>query len=194
VKHLYRVVDERDGFDDLPLLSVSIHRGVQLRNEVTEDEPRADDLAHYKIVQPNDIVINRMRAFQGALGCSPTSGIVSPDYLVLRARNSINPIWLALVFRSRGFIGEMTARLRGIGSTESGMIRTPRINAADLGDIRIVVPANDHQVELVDRIQSDLAKHEALREMSKKMVAVLRERRAALISAAVTGKIDVRGR
>ena len=191
VKNLYSVIDQRTGSPDLPLLSVSIHYGVRVRGEMTEDAPKSSDLSEYKVVRPNDIVINRMRAFQGALGCSPTAGVVSPDYLVLRPKSSVDPNWLALVFRSKGFVGEMTSRLRGIGSTESGMIRTPRINVDDLGGIEIRVPSLTEQIGVTKHVSADVELNSAVSDSAIKMVAVLRERRAALISAAVTGKIDV---
>ena len=193
VKNLYSVIDQRTGSPNLPLLSVSIHYGVRVRGEMTEDAPKSSDLSQYKVVRSNDIVINRMRAFQGALGCSPTAGVVSPDYLVLRPKGSVDPNWLALVFRSKGFVGEMTSRLRGIGSTESGMIRTPRINVDDLGGIEIRVPALSEQIDLVKKFTADFEMNSAISDAASRMIELLRERRAALISAAVTGKIDVRG-
>ena len=160
---------------------------------MTEDAPKSSDLSQYKVVRPNDIVINRMRAFQGALGCSAAAGVVSPDYLVLRPKASVDPNWLALVFRSKGFVGEMTSRLRGIGSTESGMIRTPRINVEDLGGIEIRVPSLSEQIGLTKDITADVERNNATSDAASRMIELLRERRAALISAAVTGKIDVRG-
>jgi type I restriction enzyme S subunit len=65
VKYLYRIIDQRTGNMNLPLLAVSIHVGVVSRDSLTKDEPRADDLGVYKVCGTGDIVLNRMRAFQG---------------------------------------------------------------------------------------------------------------------------------
>lgn len=89
-KHLYRAVDQRAGTlsDELPLISVSIHRGATLRSDHTSDAARAEDLRTYKVCERGDIVLNRMRAFQGAVGISPERGLVR-DYLVLRPRDAV---------------------------------------------------------------------------------------------------------
>ncbi|MDF1477649.1 restriction endonuclease subunit S [Leifsonia sp. H3M29-4] len=193
IKTAYAVVDTRAGSADLPLLSVSIHRGVQRRDEVTDDRPRSDDLSVYKICASGDVVVNRMRAFQGAVGIASEPGLVSPDYLVLRAVEQVDPHWLTLVMRSRWFVGLMTARLRGIGNTETGTVRTPRINATDLGEIRIALPTLEAQREIVAHLDRETSQIDTLSAKAREMIDVLKERRQALISAAVTGKIDVRG-
>jgi type I restriction enzyme S subunit len=134
-RFLAREVDERVGAQQLPLLAVTIHAGVVRRDTLTEDLPRAEDLSNYKRCQRGDIVLNRMRAFQGALGVAPEEGIVSPDYAVLRTRDDVNPRFIAHVLASPWGVSEMAARLRGIGGTANGAVRTPRINVRDLGSI-----------------------------------------------------------
>ncbi len=190
--YLYTVIDRRANGATLPLMSVSIHRGVQCRNEVTDDEPRAADLSNYKLCEPGDIVINRMRAFQGALGVASEHGLVSPDYLVIRPAREISATWLATVLRSHWAVGEMRSRLRGIGSIEQGVVRTPRINARDLGEIRIRVPSLAAQNASMTEVVARWSRLDSLIGKCSKAVALLQERRSALISAAVTGKIDVR--
>lgn len=191
LKHIYSIVDERAKGADLPLMSVSIHRGVQRRDETTDDEPRADDLSNYKVCRAGDIVLNRMRAFQGALGSSSEAGLVSPDYLVIRPHQWIEPGWLEMVLRSKWAISEMQSRLRGIGSIDQGVIRTPRINAVDLGEIRICVPTIGVQRESLEEIHAVRKRISLLSSKCTTAVGLLRERRSALISAAVTGKISV---
>jgi type I restriction enzyme S subunit len=191
LKNVYSIVDERAKGADLPLMSVSIHRGLLRREETTDDEPRADDLSNYKVCRPGDIVLNRMRAFQGALGSSSEAGLVSPDYLVIRPHQWIEPGWLEMVLRSNWAIGEMQSRLRGIGSVDQGVIRTPRINAADLGEIRICVPQIIVQRKSLEEIRAVGERISLLSGKCAMTIRLLRERRSALISAAVTGKISV---
>lgn len=192
-KTLWRVIDERAAGLDLPLLSVSIHDGVRRRDEVTDDLPRAEDLSNYKTCLAGDIVINRMRAFQGALGLAPIAGLVSPDYLVVRPNDRVVAEWLRLVMKSNWFVGEMTSRLRGIGTTDTGAVRTPRINASDIGEIRLSLPSTDEQSRTARALESSTRRTIDLERRAESMVGLLRERRQALISAAVTGQIDVGG-
>ncbi|MGY1829005.1 restriction endonuclease subunit S [Geodermatophilus sp. SYSU D01180] len=188
-------VDQRAGARaaDLPLMSVSIDWGVRRRDEMTEKLARAEDLSHYKVCREGDIVVNRMRAFQGALGVAPEDGLVSPDYAVLRvATLETDPHWLAESMRTRAFVGEITMRLRGIGGTDSGNVRTPRINTADLLDIRLDIPnLGTQRAELTD-LKSETTRIDALVAKAEEHIALANERGSALISAAVTGRVDVR--
>jgi type I restriction enzyme S subunit len=187
--------DIRSGVEASPdsLLSVSIHHGVVPRREITQDEPRADSLANYKVVLVGDLVLNRMRAFQGGVGVARVSGVCSPDYAVLRPRVEDSSEYLHFVFRSHGFIADMAARLRGIGSAEQGSVRTPRINVADLLDIQIPFPSGAERRNVAEQCHDRLQLNEDLRENYAHSVRLLEERKRALITAAVTGQLDVTG-
>lgn len=184
-KYLYQVVDERAGAATLPLLAVSIHHGVVPRDSLTDDEPRADDLTNYKRCTAGDIVINRMRAFQGAIGIAPESGIVSPDYLVLRLFDGLDARFFHHLFRSRWFVGEMTARLRGIGGLDQGNVRTPRINVEDFGEIEVLVPAIAEQIQVASFLDAETERVNALIEKKQQLIDLLEERRTAITVATV---------
>ncbi|MGM9473056.1 restriction endonuclease subunit S [Pseudarthrobacter sp. YS3] len=194
LRWMLREIDHRAGSRaaDLSLFSVSIDWGVRRRTETTDKLSRAEDLSHYKVCLEGDIVVNRMRAFQGALGVAPSDGMVSPDYAVLRAAPEADPSWLAELMRTKAFIGEITLRLRGIGGTDSGNVRTPRINTADLLDIRADVPDATTQGMELTNLVAETTRIDALLAKTKEHIALAKERRSALISAAVTGQIDVR--
>ena len=69
----------------------------------------------------------------------------------------------------------------------------PHLNAEELGGCHFLCPPKEEQREIavfLDRLA--LSWERAVRD-GEKMINLLKERRAALISAAVTGKIDVRG-
>ena len=91
-----REVDDRAGAlaDELPLLSVSQVHGVRRYGDVFDREPRAEDHTNYKLARSRDVVVNRMSADKGALGVSPESGLVSPDYMVLRTTHELDPRYL----------------------------------------------------------------------------------------------------
>jgi len=82
-KTLFIQRDDR-GYDDLPLLEVSLNHGVRLRDD-NEDRNAwvASDLGDMKRVAKGDLVFNKMRLWQGAVGRSEYEGLVSPDYTVL---------------------------------------------------------------------------------------------------------------
>ncbi len=60
-------------------------------------------------------------------------------------------------------------------------------------DLRMPLPPRSEQDEIGKRVDGETAKLDALVAEAEQAISLLRERRTALISAAVTGKIDVRG-
>ncbi len=158
-----RIVHEIDSrargkSDDLVLMSVSLSRGLIPRSELTDKEPRADDLSIYKRCWQGDVVLNRMSAYQGALGLAHMDGMVSPDYAVLRAHASLDARFLTYLMKSNWFISEMTSRLRGIGSPGATSVRTPRVNIDDLRDISIALPPIEEQRRIADFLDDQVTR------------------------------------
>ena len=59
------------------------------------------------------------------------------------------------------------------------------------GDIKVPVPPIDEQRAIVAHIAAETAKLDALRSATERTIALLKERRAALIAAAVTGRLHI---
>lgn len=68
----------------------------------------------------------------------------------------------------------------------------PNISDTGMLNYRVVLPPIDEQKEVVEFLESRLPKLDALDAAAVAQIELLQERRTALISAAVTGKIDVR--
>lgn len=103
--------------------------------------------------------------------------------------------------RSRGSISSQyldfyIKYLRSIGHFEklSAYATIPSISSEALGQISIPKPPVDASKNLVKRLRQEFAEHDALIDKSLRLIEILTERRSALVSAAVTGKIDVWGR
>ena len=154
LKYLIREIDQRAGASDLPLLAVSLHFGVRRSTEL----PRAEQLTNYKVCCPGDVVLNRMRAFQGALGLADEAGLVSPDYAVLRPAGNLSGRFLTYLLRSRWGIAQMASRIRGIGGTAAGNVRTPRVNVDDISDVRAAVPDRPEQEMIADFLDRECAR------------------------------------
>ena len=67
------------------------------------------------------------------------------------------------------------------------------VSSAQVQSCIVALPRIDEQRQLAAFMGDQLAKIETLAAEATRAIALLRERRAAVISAAVTGKIDVRG-
>jgi type I restriction enzyme S subunit len=66
------------------------------------------------------------------------------------------------------------------------------VNQQGFENLPVVVPPNDEQEAICAYVEMKSSRFDALVEKSERAIGLLQERRAALISAAVTGKIDVR--
>ena len=92
--------------------------------------------------------------------------------------------WLLYALRSKGVFGQLEAG--ALGATIKG------INIRDLKRARIPVPPRSEQPEIASFLTAEARKFEGLSSMMRSAINHLKEYRTALISAAVTGKIDVR--
>lgn len=190
LKWLMSEIDERAGLvdQDLPLLSVSIHHGVQFREESTSHQKASLDLGKYKVARIGQVALNRMRAFQGGLGRVFVDGLVSPDYTVLEANDRLSSVWAEYVMRTPEFIALMTQRLRGIGAADQGNVRTPRINVSDLVELSVPLPSRKEQEHLILELDEVTGKIDAMLTKVAELKSLLIERRAALITDVVTGR------
>lgn len=71
--------------------------------------------------------------------------------------------------------------------------KDPNIGQDRIGDHSLIIPPLAEQREIVNKLSTQLQLFDVLAVEALRAVEVLKERRSALISAAVTGKIDVRG-
>jgi len=66
------------------------------------------------------------------------------------------------------------------------------IGIGDLKKVKVALPPLNEQLEIVKHLQAQVSEMDGIIKASKVTVGLLKERRSALISAAVTGQIDVR--
>ena len=68
----------------------------------------------------------------------------------------------------------------------------PGISVERVNALKIAIPPLIEQTDIGDKIKVNTCRFDTLTSRAKTMIEVLKERKTALISAAVTGKIDVR--
>jgi type I restriction enzyme S subunit len=83
--------------------------------------------------------------------------------------------------------------LSQLRSLAKGTTSVAAIYYKDLTALRVVLPPPKDQHDIVSHLDNTCAQLDALNEESQHIIDLLQERRTALISAVVTGKIDVRG-
>jgi type I restriction enzyme, S subunit len=187
-KNLLYEIDERSINGDEELLSVSHLTGVTPRSEKDVNMFMAESTVGYKLCNSDDLVINTMWAWMGALGVSKYNGIVSPSYNVYRFINKCDvfPQYMDLFFRTRAYVVEINRNSKGIWSSRLRLYPDEFLNMWSL------VPPYEEQIEIVAFIKQQTGKTFMLTKMLSNMIEKLKEYRTALISEVVTGKIDVR--
>lgn len=151
----------------------------------SQQSPDDSSIPRYLLVEPDDLVVNPMWLVGGAIGVSTRHGAVSPDYRVFRPRPELVPRFLHHLLRSRPYRAQYELFTRA----ETTFDR--RVNQPDLDRLPIPIPPPDEQISIAAAIDRELDRIDDTIEVAKRGIGLARERRAALISAAVTGKIDV---
>jgi type I restriction enzyme S subunit len=187
-KAVFAHIDERSTSNDGELMTVSHITGVTPRSEKNVNMFLAETLEGYKLCRAGDLVINTMWAWMGALGCSPCNGLVSPSYNVYRPRSAdvIDARFYDYACRIPAHVGAMRARSSGVWESRL------RLYPDAFLDMRVALPPLQEQVAIADFLDSAVRQTTELIEMASKAISLMSERRAALITAAVTGQLDVR--
>lgn len=149
------------------------------------DQAKYDELSQCSVA-PGDVLISCVGTF-GKIAIVPDDaepGIINPRLLRLRCNSSIAARYLVEVLRSQVTFEQFSLLSRG-GTMDV-------INIGTLSSVAVPLPPKDEQDELVSFVHSEIEKFDSLQTEAERAIELLQERRTALISAAVTGKIDVR--
>jgi type I restriction enzyme S subunit len=184
-KWLFREREERSQTGEEELLTVSHLTGVTPRAEKDVNMFEAETTEGYKICFAGDLVINTLWAWMGAMGVSPVNGIVSPAYHVYQPGPRLDPRFIDELVRIPVFTQEVIRYSKGVWSSRL------RLYPESFFEVFFPVPPIDEQRTIVAHIATETAKLDALRLAIEGTVGLLKERRAALITAAVTGRLKV---
>ncbi|SFK71899.1 restriction endonuclease subunit S [Methylocapsa palsarum] len=171
------------------LLSVYLDRGVIPYSEGggLVHKP-AESLEKYQLVEPGDLVMNNQQAWRGSVGVSTHRGIVSPAYVVLGLDPAkIDPAFANYAFRSKPYVDQFMIASMSVGDIQR------QIKWHLLRRIPVYLPPLEEQRAIAARLDREKARINGLIAKTERSIELLKEHRSALITAAVTGKIDVRG-
>ena len=132
---------------------------------------------------PEGTVMLSRTASVGFSAIMGTEMATTQDFANWVCGEKLLPEFLLCVFRSMP--GEFRRLM--MGSTHN------TIYMPDIQAFRFALPPMAEQREIVERVRKATASFDGLTDEAQRGVDLLQERRSALISAAVTGKIDVRG-
>lgn len=144
------------------------------------------DNSALKMIEPDAIliVVRGMilaHSFPTAINKVPVT--INQDMKALRCAERIAPAFLVDVLKG--------AKDYLVSLADSSAHGTKKLETEALGRFEVPVPPIDEQREIVRHIATETAKIDRLRAATEHSVTLLKERRGALIAAAVTGQIDI---
>lgn len=177
------------GHESEEMLSVLISRGVIRQSALIEDSSKKDgsnqDRSKYKLVVPGDIVYNKMRAWQGAIGASELRGIVSPAYVVIRSRAvESDSRYFHYLFRTPSFAAEAQRWSYGITSDQWSL------RPEQFKEIYCCVPPISEQKDIVAFLDHADRQIQRYIRAKRKLIALLNEQKQATIDRAVSRGLD----
>ena len=170
------------GCPDAPVLSLYRDFGVVPKDSRDDNHNVTSlDTSNYKVVDIGDLVINKMKAWQGSMAVSDYRGIVSPAYHVCSiTSNKVNKRYLHHLLRNPAYLPEY-ARL------STGM----RIGQWDLGfddfkNIPFLIPPLDEQAKIADYLDNGCASLDVILNKTRSSIEEYKKLKQAVITQAVT--------
>lgn len=185
-KHVFREVDERSVTGKEELLSVSHLTGVTPRRLKNVTMFMAASNIGHKVCRPDDLVINTLWAWMGALGMTRHDGIVSPAYGVYRPiGDAMLPAYAGMLLRTPLYAAEYQRRSTGVNSSRL------RLYPEQFLRIPLLVPPLEEQAAIVRFLDWANGRLERTIRAKRKVIALLGEQKQAITHRAVTRGLDL---
>jgi type I restriction enzyme S subunit len=193
LKRAFRSVDYgiSDALDSEGAVAILRMGNIEGGKVITADLKYIDAVDPLLLLEPGDLLYNRTNSLDliGKVGLFVGGGsqLVSfASYLVrLRTKDESVPEYFAYFLNTDGILGLARANaFVAIGQCN--------LNPTRYGEIPIAIPPRSEQCGIVEYLDREVQSIDALTAEAQRAIDLLQERRTALISAAVTGQIDVR--
>lgn len=135
------------------------------------------------LCKKGDVIYSKIRPALRKVALAHDDCLCSADMYALRPNQTIKPEYLLYFMLSEDF--------SNWAELESARVAMPKINRESLSAIRLTVPPLEEQEAIVSAIKTKASKIDVQWESIRKTIELLKERRAALITATVTGQIPL---
>ena len=185
MKNVFEVVSERN-HPDAEVLSLYREYGVLPKSSRDDNHNvTSEDTTSYKFVHVDDLVINKMKAWQGSLGISQYEGIVSPAYYVCRFINDdASKRYYHYLLRSRTYAQEFERLSTGM-----------RVGQWDLGiddflSVPALIPPLDEQQAIAAYLDDQVAQIDSIIAEAQASIEDYKQWKLSIIHEAVTKGIN----
>lgn len=151
--------------------------------------PYSELATGYSYLEPTDVAYAKVTpCFENGKGLVGAEldgpSFATTELTVLRPAPEVDQNYLALVLQSADFHAVGEASMTGAGGLK-------RVSEHAARNYRFLLPDKKTQIRIVEQVRLEADETDVLISDSNRLSDLLLERRAALISAAVTGQIDV---
>ena len=188
IKTIFNLRDERNylPLEEVNLISLYTDKGVVQHSDLEKTTGnKASNADGYKKVYENDIIVNIILCWMGAIGRSSYQGVTSPAYDIYVPSNTIECRFYHHYFRTKGFSGDCYKRGKGI------MAMRWRTYSDQFRDIKVVVPPLEEQQEILNYLDEKTAAIDSLIQKKEQLITELEAYKKSLIYEYVTGKKEV---
>jgi len=185
-KYIFKEVDDRSVSGNELHLSMSQKSGLIPSSQLEVRRLVSESHVGAKLCEKGDLILNRLKAHLGVFALAKQSGLISPDYTVLRPVRDMADTYFEAVYRTPACRVELRQRAKGI---VQGFWR---LYTDDFYDIRMPVPPLTEQHAIMLQLEIDLTDVNGAMSRMEREIDLLREYRTRLIADVVTGKLDVR--
>ena len=189
LKSLLRPVDRRSTTGRETLLSLRRDYGVVPYAAHFSHPSQSRSLVGFKLVDADQLVVNRLQANNGLVFCSGLNGLVSPDYSVFEQRMPLDMRFLGFVLRTPPYRAHFRRESTGLGTGTAGFLR---LYDNRFLETTALIPPFCEQAAIVRFLDSVDRRIRRYIRGKQKLIALLEEQKQAIIHQAVTGQIDVR--
>lgn len=189
IKNLFDYRNERNfkPLEEVNLISLYTDKGVVQHCDLDETTGnKASNADGYKLVYENDIVVNIILCWMGAIGRSAYFGVTSPAYDVYSPKQKTNSKFYHYLFRTNGFSGDCYKVGRGI------MAMRWRTYSDQFRAIKVVSPPQSEQEEIVEYLDEKCEGIDDLIAKKQQYLTEIENYKKSLIYEYVTGKKEVK--
>ena len=156
---------DRTGYSNAELLSVYREYGVIRKSDRDDNHNvESEDLSNYKFVRKGDLVLNKMKTWQGSLGVSPFEGIVSPAYYVCDLSTELHAPYIHYLLRSAPYIAMYAARSKGI------LVGQWDLPYEEFREIPVLLPPIEEQRRIAEYLDKQMSQFESLIELKTRQI------------------------
>jgi type I restriction enzyme S subunit len=183
-RFLFREVDRRSAQGKETHLSMSQVYGLVPSEKVSRKSLQSENYAGGKLVAQDDLVLNRLKAHLGVFARAKESGVVSPDYTVLRPIGDISVKYCESLFKTPIYVGEFRRRTKGI---VEGFWR---LYTDDFYNVTALLPPREEQDQIVAYLRAQDAHIARFIKAKRELLKLLTEQKLRIIDHAVTRGLD----